>query len=53
MTLHAADDDRALVDGAVPDRLTVAFGDDPADAQVRFKNVDEVKPYLRFADAPA
>jgi len=36
VTLHAAADDRALVDGAVPDGLTVAFGDEPADAHVRF-----------------
>jgi hypothetical protein len=36
MTLLAADDDRALVDGAVPEGLTVAFGDEAADADVRF-----------------
>jgi hypothetical protein len=39
MTLFAAAEDRELVDGPVPDGLTVAFGEEPAEAEgavVRF-----------------
>ena len=35
------------------DRVIVAPTISTADAQERFANVDEVRPYLRFADAPA
>ena len=35
------------------DRVIVAPAVSTADARERFANVDEVKPYLRFADAPA
>lgn len=35
------------------DRVIVAPAVTTADARDRFANVDEVKPYLRFADAPA
>jgi alkyl hydroperoxide reductase subunit AhpC len=35
------------------ERVIVAPTISTADAQERFKNVDEVRPYLRFADAPA
>jgi thioredoxin-dependent peroxiredoxin len=35
------------------ERVIVAPTISTADAQERFKNVDEVTPYLRFADAPA
>src|SRR4029078_941758 len=35
------------------DRVIVAPTSSTADAQERFANVDEVRPYLRFADAPA
>ena len=35
------------------ERVIVAPTISTADAQERFANVDEVTPYLRFADAPA
>ncbi|WP_377639107.1 peroxiredoxin [Oryzobacter terrae] len=35
------------------ERVIVAPTVSTEDARERFKNVDEVKPYLRFADAPA
>ena len=35
------------------DRVIVAPAIATDDARERFANVDEVKPYLRFADAPA
>ncbi len=35
------------------ERVIVAPTVSTKDARERFKNVDEVKPYLRFADAPA
>ena len=35
------------------ERVIVAPAVSTADARERFANVDEVKPYLRFADAPA
>jgi thioredoxin-dependent peroxiredoxin len=35
------------------DRVIVAPAITTADAQQRFANVEEVRPYLRFADAPA
>ncbi len=35
------------------ERVIVAPTVSTADARERFENVDEVKPYLRFADAPA
>jgi thioredoxin-dependent peroxiredoxin len=35
------------------DRVIVAPAISTADAQERFANVEEVKPYLRFADAPS
>jgi thioredoxin-dependent peroxiredoxin len=35
------------------ERVIVAPTISTADAQERFANVDEVRPYLRFADAPA
>lgn len=35
------------------ERVIVAPTVSTQDARERFKNVDEVKPYLRFADAPA
>jgi alkyl hydroperoxide reductase subunit AhpC len=35
------------------DRVIVAPAVSTEDARERFANVDEVKPYLRFADAPA
>ncbi|MBT9255551.1 peroxiredoxin [Phycicoccus sp. MAQZ13P-2] len=35
------------------DRVIVAPTISTEDARERFENVDEVKPYLRFADAPA
>ena len=41
------------VDWAPGERVIVAPTISTSDAQERFKNVDEVRPYLRFADAPA
>jgi alkyl hydroperoxide reductase subunit AhpC len=35
------------------ERIIVAPTVSTEDARERFKNVDEVRPYLRFADAPA
>jgi len=35
------------------DRVVVAPGMSTDDARARFKNVEEVRPYLRFADAPS
>lgn len=35
------------------DRVIVAPSISTEDARERFENVDEVRPYLRFADAPA
>jgi alkyl hydroperoxide reductase subunit AhpC len=35
------------------ERVIVAPSVSTADARQRFKDVDEVTPYLRFADAPA
>lgn len=41
------------VDWTPGERVIVAPTIATDDARERFKNVDEVKPYLRFADAPA
>jgi alkyl hydroperoxide reductase subunit AhpC len=41
------------VDWNPGERVIVAPTVSTDDARERFKNVDEVKPYLRFADAPA
>ena len=41
------------VDWTPGERVIVAPTVSTEDARERFKNVDEVKPYLRFADAPA
>jgi hypothetical protein len=35
------------------DRVIASPGMSTDDARARFQNVDEVKPYLRWADAPA
>ena len=51
---HGAEHDLARkLDLKPGDRVIVAPAVSTADARERFANVDEVKPYLRFADAPA